>query len=570
MINYIQSKGIEVKREGQEYRANCPFCQETKGHLYINPEKGVFYCHKCSNAGNIWKLKKHFGDIVEPIRIYKEKFKTPQPKLDEIYKNNLKNSKAPQDYLERERGFNKEAIEYFKLGFKDDYIAFPYYKNGLLVNFKYRNIHKKDFRREQGCESTIYNMDNIDKSQDVIVTEGEADCIAAWQMGFKNTVSVSIGAGAINDSWMNFFENCAGNIYIAYDNDEKGELGAKKLAERIGIARCFRIKLPFKDFNECLMSGVKKEEIDLLINNVFSYKPGKIKHATQVIVELEEDIKNGNCGKGWLLSEEWKSLNTMLGGLRHSEVTILTGETASGKTTFAINIMNDLLKFDKSVIILSSEMSAAKIMSKMFSMYKEKRINDFSDDDLKECIQYYSKKNLFFIDVHGELKMEELKDCLEYAKSKYNIEFVLIDHLHFLIDRTKENQAQAIELFMIDIVKITHKLLLHIILIAHPGKLNNTSGIVDMNDLRGSSAIKQDSDNIMIVYRDRKKEEEGMHQIVVDVQKVRDPAGIGGKQRYDFNINSQTYKENNDFRTTKRKVPSVPAGGISGERQYRS
>ena len=568
MINYIQSKGIQVKKEGQEYRANCPFCQETSGHLYLNPEKEVFYCHKCSEAGNIWKLKKHFGDLIEPKKIYKEKFKMPKVGIDSQYISSLSQSKEALRYLETERGFSKEAIRYFRLGFKEGYIAFPYYKNGELVNFKYRNIQKKDFRREQDCESTIYNMDNIDRSKDIIVTEGEADCIAAWQMGFKNAISVSIGAGAINENWMELFENCSGNILIAYDNDEKGELGAKKLAERIGLARCFRVKLPFKDFNECLMSGVKKEEIDGLINNAISYKPGKIKHATQIITELEEELKQGNKGKGIQLSDNWESLNNLLGGLRPCEVTILTGETASGKTTFAINIMDNLLNQNESVIILSSEMSATKIMSKMFCMHKEKNIYNFSDDDLKECIQYYSKKNLFFIDVHGEMGMSELKECLEYAKLKYGISFALIDHLHFLIDRTRENQVQAIELFMIDIVKITHKLKLHTILIAHPGKLNNNNGVVDMNDLRGSSAIKQDSDNIMIIYRDRKKEEEGFHQIVLDIQKVRDTSGVGGKQRYDFNIVSQAYKENNDFRTKQRKVSDVPADGISGERRY--
>jgi twinkle protein len=568
MITYLQSKGIEIKQAGNEVRANCFFCQDTKGHLYLNPDKEVFFCHLCGEAGNIWKLKKHFGDVIEPKRIYQQKFKTPEKGLDLKFYEAMKNSPEAVKFLMTERGFTKETIEHFKLGFREGFISIPYYKNGELVNFKYRKISEKVFKRETDCESTIFNIDKIDRTKDIIITEGELDCVSAWQMGFTNSVSVSIGAGSINEGWMDFFENCSSNIYLAYDNDEKGEEGAKKLSERIGLARCYRIKLPFKDFNECMMSGIKPEEITDLISSAESYKPSRIKHATQIISDLEEEMRHGDKGKGLQLPEKWKSLNELLGGIRLCEVSILTGETASGKTTWALNLFDEFLANDKSVIILSSEMPATKVMSKMFSMYIGQKIEYFTDEDLAKAIMYYSKKNLFFIDVHGEMDMKELELCLEYAKAKYNIEYVMIDHLHFLIDRKKDNQVQAIELFMRDIVNISIKCKLHSLVIAHPSKLNNTSGVVEMNDLKGGSSIKQDAHNVMIIFRDRKKEEQGIHQIVLDIQKVRDPSGTGGKKRYDFDINSQTYKETNDTGTQGRNVSGMPTKGLSGKGLY--
>ncbi len=38
---------------GIEYHTNCPACNDTKGHLYVNLEKKVFYCHKCGYCGRI-------------------------------------------------------------------------------------------------------------------------------------------------------------------------------------------------------------------------------------------------------------------------------------------------------------------------------------------------------------------------------------------------------------------------------------------------------------------------------------------------------------------------------------
>lgn len=38
---------------GDELRGNCPFCNDSKGHLYVNKAKGVFYCHRCGTGGRI-------------------------------------------------------------------------------------------------------------------------------------------------------------------------------------------------------------------------------------------------------------------------------------------------------------------------------------------------------------------------------------------------------------------------------------------------------------------------------------------------------------------------------------
>ncbi len=42
-----------VPSTGEELRGNCPFCNDNKGHLYINRSKGVFYCHRCGTSGKI-------------------------------------------------------------------------------------------------------------------------------------------------------------------------------------------------------------------------------------------------------------------------------------------------------------------------------------------------------------------------------------------------------------------------------------------------------------------------------------------------------------------------------------
>jgi len=61
-IEYIQSKGIDYKIQSRQIITNCLFCGDTKGHLYIDQQDGVFFCQKCNERGNLITLKKHFGD----------------------------------------------------------------------------------------------------------------------------------------------------------------------------------------------------------------------------------------------------------------------------------------------------------------------------------------------------------------------------------------------------------------------------------------------------------------------------------------------------------------------------
>jgi len=232
LSEFLISKGVALKQQGAEKVCSCLFCDDSKAHMYVNDDKGVFHCHKCGEAGNIWKLKRHYGEINISHKQKKKEYKRPTSLYD------LK--KDGREYLKAVRGFSDETIAHFKLTQYQDFIAIPYYKDGILVNFKYRNINEKRFQRFTGGESTLFNMDNIDKTKDIVITEGEFDAISSHQLGITNVISVSIGAGSFNPDWIEFFDSCSGAFYIAYDNDTKGEEGAKKLAEKIGLELGFR------------------------------------------------------------------------------------------------------------------------------------------------------------------------------------------------------------------------------------------------------------------------------------------------------------------------------------------
>jgi hypothetical protein len=56
-------------------------------------------------------------------------------------------------------------------------------------------------------------------------------------------------------------------IYLVYDNDKQGDEGAAEVVRRLGYHRCWRVRLPKKDANECLVSGVQRAEIAAAIDS---------------------------------------------------------------------------------------------------------------------------------------------------------------------------------------------------------------------------------------------------------------------------------------------------------------
>ena len=80
-------------------------------------------------------------------------------------------------------------------------IAFPYFKDGEVVNHKYRNFKSVEgvppWQQDKGGEQVVWNRIKLTDSptdEPLVITEGEWDCCAAIQAGFDRAVSVPAGA----------------------------------------------------------------------------------------------------------------------------------------------------------------------------------------------------------------------------------------------------------------------------------------------------------------------------------------------------------------------------------------
>src|SRR5262249_17955288 len=106
------------------------------------------------------------------------------------------------------RGLDVELCE--RLGLRSgkdkdgfEWIVFPFERNGVRVNRKFRSVDGKRFTQDKGGEQLLWRFDCLTDAgladQPLVITEGEADAVAAIQSGFWRTVAFAQGAPSENE-----------------------------------------------------------------------------------------------------------------------------------------------------------------------------------------------------------------------------------------------------------------------------------------------------------------------------------------------------------------------------------
>jgi twinkle protein len=241
----------------------------------------------------------------------------------------------------------------------------------------------------------------------------------------------------------------------------------------------------------------------------------------------------------------WEKLDKLLGGLRPNELTELTGETGSGKTTWAANLGYRLSKNGHPVLIASFEMKPLSIIKKMLQMESGRPLSLHTLQSVSPFYVRISSFPIFFLDQYGEISLSQLKQAIFYARRRLKIEFAILDHLHFFLKFSGDHERQAIDQALRDLKSWAMELGIHILLIVHPTKIESENRPIRLNDLKGSSGLKQVADNVISIWRPRDKDDlkRPKAEIVLDVLKVRDDEGDEGKIILTFDKRSQSYSD---------------------------
>ena len=515
--------------------------------FYINQHTGAYYCHRCDWKGsNLKSLAFKLGLITLQAPCETEHIYISPKEIEEMQDRLWDNDEA-FNYLTLKRGFTEESIEYFKLGLKEvdgkSTIVIPFFdKTDTCVGLKYYYFTNpagvSKMRFEKNSKIQAYNLNNIDVTKELVVTEGEFDAITAWQVGYKNTISIPNGASGIN-GWTQEIEG--GSTYLlCFDNDQAGQEGANRFAEQVGRSVCFRVFPKLKDLNEYLQCGLGKADIDKIFVDPKPMFEAPITDISQYVDKAVSFLKEPAVGKGYATG--WPSIDNIIGGIRLGEMTVTSGITGHGKTTFALALIANLMRQNVKSLIISPEMPEQDVLLALARNHFKKQL---SEKDINTFINFTKtiENKVKIANVYNEWTakkedrlIDKIFDLIDYSVRHNDTKFILIDHLRFFLNpKEQESERFLIDQFMQKCIHTAINSKCHIWLVVQPKNLPANQKKITLMDLKGSSNIGQDAHNVILVHRynDPKKAK----YVEIDVAKNR-KFGLCGTVPLEFELNS--------------------------------
>lgn len=250
----------------------------------------------------------------------------------------------------------------------------------------------------------------------------------------------------------------------------------------------------------------------------------------------------------------FSELNKMTTGFGKGDLVILAARPAMGKTSLALNMVQNLLDKGRGVAFFSLEMPAEQLMLRLLSIktsihLQQLRVGDLNDDEwsrLNSAVEQMQHSSLF-VDDQGSININQLRSRLRKLKSKHpEIEMAVIDYLQIMSGTGNKDRHLEVSEMSRGLKMLARELEMPIVALSqlNRGLESRHDKRPMLSDIRESGSIEQDADIILFVYRDdvylykEEKEREkaakaeGREFVATYVEKEEEDAEIIiGKQR---------------------------------------
>lgn len=260
------------------------------------------------------------------------------------------------------------------------------------------------------------------------------------------------------------------------------------------------------------MAEVIADTIDFRLYERETDAAAKVKPASMWMAELIERLRNADTAKKVYLP--WEKCRGMF-QFRPGEVTLWAGQNGHGKTQVVSQVALSLMGQDERVVIASFEMKPATTLQRLSRMYagtnpySPEFQNDAGIDALTELYREFgewSDNRLWIYDQTGTVDSGRVLGMARYCAKELGITHVVIDSLMKCVQGEDDYNGQKV--FVDELTALARDNGIHVHLIHHTRKPANENHVPDKYDNKGSGAITDLVDNVMMVWRNKAKEDE--------------------------------------------------------------
>jgi len=230
----------------------------------------------------------------------------------------------------------------------------------------------------------------------------------------------------------------------------------------------------------------------------------------KVIDKFDMIAKDKNCLLG--ISTNFKRFDQITNGLQNSDLILLAARPGVGKTSLAMNILNNAaIHHGKSCAIFSLEMPITQLVQRSLCsvacVSMQKALNGSLNEEewhrIWQANKQLSEAKIYIDDSGLNTPMDILSKCRRLKREK-GLDIVMIDYLQLMRSGLKQDNR------VLEIAEITRNLKIAakelnvpIILLSQLSRMVETrkDHRPMLSDLRDSGAIEQDADLVLFIYK---------------------------------------------------------------------
>lgn len=544
-----------------EVATTCPECSSSRKKkrarcLSVNVDKGVWHCNHCGWTGS---LESGIGRA--ELHWQRPQWRRPEP-LEVVESARMLEFFAgrgiPADVVRR-NGITTARVYMPQVEEEVRAIAFPYLRDGEVVNHKYRD-HHKNFRMDAGAERILYGL--ADLAESTVIVEGEMDKLSIEAAGFRACVSVPDGAPAVDSrDYAHKFDflddqrlEAVQCWIVAVDNDAPGQRLEDELARRLGREKCRRVVWPqgCKDANDVLVKHGPQALADCLAEA----QPYPIKGVFEVMDVADRVYRLYEHGWEKGVPTGWDAVDPYY-TVRPGEFTVVTGIPNSGKSNWVDALMVNLARdhgwrfgvFSPENQPIEDHIAriAEKYLRKSFGEGPTARM---SREEMEGAMRWVNAHFFWILpDDDAEWTLESVLESARALVKRHGIRGLVVDPWNELEHMRERDMTETeyISRSLKHYRQFARRNGVHAWMVAHPSKLyrdkEGNYPVPTLYDISGSAHWRNKADNGLCLWRDFRNDHA---PVQVHVQKIRfRQIGKIGQADLTYSKPTQTYHDVN-------------------------
>jgi replicative DNA helicase len=307
--------------------------------------------------------------------------------------------------------------------------------------------------------------------------------------------------------------------------------------------------------HEDLDSLVDKAE-QIIFNLSQSKSKNQLTHIGDLVHQSWKILEEREANKGQLsgVNTGFFDLNTLTSGFQKSDLIILAARPAMGKTSFALNLAENVaLKAKRPVAVFSLEMSKEQLVQRLLcaraevdsSRVRTGQLHSEDWEKLGEAMAELGEAPIYIDDSAGVTVMELRGKCRRLqAQCGGDLGLIVIDYLQLIEGRSNDNRINQISEISRGLKLIAREINVPVL------ALSQLSRAVEarqdkrpmLSDLRESGSIEQDADIVMFIYRDDYYNDESEKPGIADIIIAKQRSGPTGQLELLFQNNITKFK----------------------------